>query len=349
MRCTQRSNCNGPCDGADGMRALWVHNFDPGIPSSGVFMHKLAWAVQSQGVAVDMLYTGLLSSPLEAWRAWRQLERLEREFDVVHTQYGSMCGWLGARVTQPKVLSVRGSDWCRVDQGDWRERTHARLANALTRASVPRYDHVISMSYRMKAEIDRFLEHRVATSPTVSVVTDGISLSQFKPMDRQLARHALGLGGDARPWVLLTTLAESNPIKRVDLAKRAVAFAQESLPGLQLKVASGIEHAKMHLWINACDVTLMCSMHEGWPNAIKESLACGVPFVATDISDLRRISDVDSSCIVTDATADALADGLLRCLAQPRDSDRLRSHVHAFELLAVANKLIDVYSGLKGR
>ncbi len=307
-------------------------------------MHKLAWAVQARGVTVDMLYTGALSSPIEAWRARRQLARLGREFDVLHAQYGSMCGWLVSRTARPSVLSVRGSDWYSVDAGQWRERLHARVANALTRSSVARYSHIVSMSHRMKSEIEAFLDAKNDDSGRVTVVTDGLSLKQFQPIARDEARRELGFAGDERPWVLLTTLSESNPIKRVELAKQAVALAQLERPDLQLKVASGIDHSQMPLWVNACDLTLMCSMHEGWPNAIKECLACGVPFVATDISDLHQIAEIDPSCVVTEANAAALSIGLLQCLSQPRDVQRLRSHVQSFDLDVVAGKLVDIYA-----
>jgi glycosyltransferase involved in cell wall biosynthesis len=324
------------------LRVLWVHNFDPGVPVSGVFMHKLADAVQASGVDVDMLYTGKLSRPLEIWRARAQLRWLAPQFDLVHMQYGSMCAWIGTVSSGPRLLSLRGSDWYSTEAGPWADRLHGFLANRLTRHSMGRYEQVICMSDRMKREIAEYFRKRGVAGPPVRVLTDGLSLHDFRPMPRAQCRTALGFDGDQRPWVLVTTLDEANPIKRVGLARAAVEAAQAVIPDLQLRIASGIAHADMPTWVNACNVTLMTSLHEGWPNAIKESLACDVPFVATDISDLPMIAQGDDSCMIAPADPQALGQAIVDSLRKS-GSGRLRSQVQHMDLAQVARELRDAY------
>ena len=329
------------------LRALWVHNFDPGVPVSGVFMHILADAVQALGIRVDMLYTGKLSRPLEAWRARSHLRWLAPQFDLVHAQYGSMCGWIGSAAPGPKLISIRGSDWYSIDNGPRTDRWHGKLANWLTRRSALRYDRVISMSGRMKREIEGHYRLRGGNAPAVTVLTDGLSLDNFRPMPRAQCRAALGAAGDVRPWVLLTTLDHDNPIKRVALAKAAVKEAQRQIPDLQLKITSRVPHASMPIWVNACNLTLMTSMHEGWPNAIKESLACGVPFVATDISDLPEIARQEPSCVIAPAEVPALAHAIVRSLSTPPAGD-LRAYVQHMDLPQVARALRNQYLAVLG-
>jgi glycosyltransferase involved in cell wall biosynthesis len=87
---------------------------------------------------------------------------------------------------------------------------------------------------------------------------------------------------------------------------------------------------------------LLTSAHEGWPNIVKEALACNVPFVSTDVSDLRSIAEVDATCHVADATPEALAHYLLQTLQAGRPQT-LRRHVEDMALPITAEKLVRLY------
>ena len=320
-------------------RCLWVHNFDPAVPVGGVFMHTLADAMQDCGVNVDLLYTGKLSNPLEIWRARALLREIESGFDIVHAQYGSMCSLVSSAAKGRKLISLRGSDWYDIPVGPWGQRLHGAVANFLTRQSLPYYDRAVVMSHHMRGEIEKLNQHR---SQRIDVLPDGLDLELFQPLDRQTCRQALGQGDDTRPWVLLTTLFEDNPIKRVPLAKQAIELTRQQLPDIVLKVASNVAHRDMPLWVNACNVILMTSIHEGWPNAIKEALACNVPFVSTDVSDLGLISAVEPSCKTITANPQALADALINTLKHPTSSN-LRTHVKEMDVHVVARRLRHIY------
>ena len=324
------------------LRVLWVHNFDPGIPVSGVFMHKLADAVQALGVRVDMLYTGNLSNPIEVWRARSHLRWLAPEFDVVHAQYGSMCAWIASAAPARKLLSIRGSDWYNTDSGPWSERRHGMMANFLTRRAIPRYDHVVTMSERMRRDIQNHFANAGPAAPAIEVLTDGLSLSDFVPLDRTQCRAALGFAGDERPWVLVTSVFEDNPVKRIGLARAAVEEARTQIPDIQIKVATNVSHTDMPIWMSACNLTLMTSLHEGWPNAIKEGLACGIPFVATDISDLPEIAKEEPSCVIAADNPQDLGRAIVYSLQHPPQTD-LRRFVQHMDLQRVAYRLCEIY------
>src|SRR5262249_29620005 len=153
------------------------------------------------------------------------------------------------------------------------------------------FDQVIVMSQRMRNDLRR--AHRRANG--VTVLPDGIDLEKFTPVDRNEARRRLGFAGDTRPWVLFASLRSNNPVKRHDLALAAVRRASIRRSDLVLKTLSGRPHHEVPLWMNAANVLLLTSTREGWPNVVKEALACNVPFVATDVSDLARIADCEPS------------------------------------------------------
>lgn len=327
------------------LRCLWVHNFYPGNLVNGVFMHTLADVLNKCGVQVELFYAGQLSNPLEVWRSRRLLREIEGTFDIVHAQYGSMCSLVAIAGRKPRLMTLRGTDWYSITVGPWDQRLHCAAGNFLTRQNLKYYDRLVVMSHSMKAELEQYdgsnLRH------CVDVVPDGIDLELFKPMDRQVCRQALGCGDDLRPWVLLTSAIDGNPIKRMSLAREAFELARLKLPDLVLKVANHIEHRHMPLWVNACNATLMTSIHEGWPNAIKESLACNIPFVSTDVSDLGLISAQEPSCKTVAPDPQALADALVDTLQNPLTS-HLRRHVESMDALVIAWRLTQIYQEMLG-
>jgi len=139
----------------------------------------------------------------------------------------------------------------------------------MTRVGLGRFDSIVVMSERMRAEVRSYTRH-----DRVVVIPDGVDLDLFRPMERAAAREQLGFPHDSRPWVLFPTIQSRNPIKRPELAERAVEVARRLVPDLQLRVATGTPHEAMPLLMNAASVVLMTSVHEGWPNSVKEALAC---------------------------------------------------------------------------
>ena len=75
----------------------------------------------------------------------------------------------------------------------------------------------------------------------------------------------------------------------------------------------------MPSFIASCNLILSTSYYEGWPNCIKESLACGIPFVATDVSDLAEISKRQMSCRVVSPDAHMIAQNIIEVIDLDKD------------------------------
>jgi glycosyltransferase involved in cell wall biosynthesis len=323
----------------DAMKILWVHNVPTNVESAGQWMFGLAAAVQQLGVQVDLHATGSLRGVARLAAARRQVTNLSKEYDLVHAQFGSACAVVASRAKCRRLVSLRGTDLLGCDTGSLWYRMHGRAARWMTGSSLRAYERVIVMSNRMRHELRRFHGRERG----VEVVPDGIDLTRFVPRDRMESRRALGFADDTRPWVLFASFRSNNAVKRPQLAVAAYRRAVERRPDLVFKTISGRPHHELPLWMSAANVLLMTSTREGWPNVVKEALACNVPFVSTDVSDLAAIAAVRRSCTVTDATPDALADGILRAIAAD-STDNLRSCVEMMSLPVIAERLQSIYA-----
>jgi glycosyltransferase involved in cell wall biosynthesis len=325
------------------MKVLWVHNFNPRHPGSGSFMYTFARGLSCFGLQVELLYIGGLRDPSELFRARSLVQKKSRKYDIVHSQFGSACSLVSSVAECRRVLSLRGSDWHRYRGANFREALHSSVATLFTRHSVPYHDLVISVSDRIAREV-------VRSFPTkqVEVIPDPIDLKSFRIHSRESVRRRVFRTEDKSPWVLFTTLDVNNPVKRAHLAVEAVRIASAKVPGLQLKVASGISHDKMPLFVASCNLVLCTSTHEGWPNSVKEALACGLPFVATDVSDLSGVASRHSSCIISPPDAEYLAEMIVKSLNTPPDQT-LRDEVKEMSLDSSCRRLANLYRDLLDR
>jgi len=323
------------------MRVLWTHNFDAQRLGAQAFMNTAAEGVRSRGLHLEVEYLGNLRSVRRLWMARKRIRLLSTDFDLVHAQYGSACSLATAGVAGiPKVLSIRGNDWS-VHQGNGGfHYVHTRLARGMTRLSIGAYDCVLPVSQRMATEL-----RRVAPGARVDALPTPIDLGRFVPRDKAQLRADLGFPGCSEKWILFNAVRLDDPIKRFRLAQRAFDLANGRRGDLRLRIATDLPHATVPAFTAACDLILCTSETEGWPNSVKEALACNVPFVSTDVSDLREIAKVEPSCRICSPDPVALADGICEALSITGASD-LRRHVMTMSVDAVTERLVEIYHEL---
>ena len=261
--------------------------------------------------------------------------QVKHNYDVIHGQYGSMCAvvsMLGG-IGIPKVLSVRGSDWNIHQQNFDKAFLHSILAHFFTFISLPFFNGIIMVSNRMKKTLPKKHRNKTIVMPTA------INLDNWKDNDwsqpRTKERNILFVAQNIKSSVKGGHLLDE--VKQM-LDKEPVKY--------NINIAQNILFKDMPAFVGKHDMILCLSQNEGWPNSVKEALACNIPFVATDVSDLEEIANVEETCFICNPDPlDVVAKIKLSFLAS-RENLNLRKHVELMDVKVSARRMKKLYLNL---
>jgi glycosyltransferase involved in cell wall biosynthesis len=315
------------------MKVLWVHNFDPNRLNAGCFIKAVIPKMRSLGVEIDLHYLGNLRSISNIIRAIKKLKKVSAEYDIIHAQYGSMCGFITSFVKTPKILTIRGNDWSVHNESFSFPYIHTRISRFLTRISIKSFNEVIPVSNRLKTEIEAVRRKKISL-----VLPSPIDLTIWKPKAENIIKD------DRCVYkVLFVSLNKKDPIKRYPVAEQAIEILNKRLKTVELSVASNIPFENMPAFVVDHDVVLCLSESEGWPNSVKEALACNIPFVATDVSDLNEIANYDNVCKICSLVPEDIADKLFSVLTN-KSIYNVRKHVEHMDVKPSSEKLFEFYN-----
>ncbi|HPG88391.1 MAG TPA: glycosyltransferase [Hyphomicrobium sp.] len=167
-------------------------------------------------------------------------------------------------------------------------------------------------------------------------IRQGVNPRVFHHGDKALARTKLGLAAQAE---VLVWVGRMVPVKNLDLlidavkvlaaeranltlhligdgASRAALQARVEAEGLSrtIKFEGAVAHDRLPDWYRAADAVVLSSHSEGLPNVLRESLACGTPFVATDVGDIGEIARQEFSQLVASGDTRAFAAAIANVL-----------------------------------
>lgn len=251
----------------------------------------------------------------------RKLQADGPDFDLIDAHYfypdGVAAARLGAALGKPVVITARGTDVTWIPRY---RRPRAQIRWAAERAAA-----IVAVSQALK---DKVTALGVAPGK-IAVLRNGVDLDRFQPRDRTVIRAGLGLTGPV--WL---TVGHLVALKGVHLAIAALMHVPDTTLliagegperhrlsvlvdrlGLHARVRmlGAIPHAQLCDYYNAADLLVHASSHEGMPNVVLESLACGTPVVAAPFAGVGELLDApEAGEIAAERSAEAIAAAWLR-------------------------------------
>lgn len=214
-----------------------------------------------------------------------------RRYDLIHATY-SLNGFIALlQWKYPVIVSLLGSDLVNRDSSDLtgeRDSLIGRLVAHLAKRVIVQTDE---MAKAVPGDIGK-----------VAVIPYGINTTIFHPIPVAEARRELQLSANKR--IILFPYDPARTEKQFHLLEKAVEKLKPEM-FVQLIAVFGKPREKIAFFMNASDVMVLVSSHEGSPVAVREALACGLPVVSVPVGDVvDLIADVDGCHICSYDPAD---------------------------------------------
>lgn len=232
-----------------------------------------------ESAGVEVVYFPLTGRGIGAYlRALSAIRKMLRSSgaDLIHAHYGisGIAGLLAAG-RKPLIVSFMGTDLLGSHSSGGRTGAVSRLLAFINRKLARRY---YSLSIVKSSE----MQGRLLRNTSHALIPNGVDLGTFAPLDRAGVRQRLNL--DQNGFLVLFPAGRNNPEKNFSLASEASEMLRER--GFTLMDVNSASREEMNLLINAADLLLVTSFHEGSPNIVKEAMACCCPVVSTAVGDI---------------------------------------------------------------
>ena len=295
--------------------------------------------------------------------------------DIVHT-HTAKAGFLGrlaaAYAVRPRPLIVHTYHG-HVLEGYFNP-TKNRVFGQLERLAGRMTDALLAVSHET---VDDLVRLGIAPPSKFRTVSVGLDLGPFlrlQPKSGEAFRREVGVAPEE---VLVTFVARLAPIKRADLALRAVANARRRGAPVRLAVVGdgllrpdlerlaeelGVADAVRFVGYRndmpeiaaASDIALLTSDNEALGAALVEAAAAGTPAVATAVGGVSEVVAAGCGLIVPAGDEDALAAALVDLAEDPEVRGRMgaqaREHVRErFSARLLIAQMDDLYTELLAR
>jgi teichuronic acid biosynthesis glycosyltransferase TuaC len=299
------------------------------------FLTRQIDLLRNRGLEFEIFHFEGRRNPFNYLKAFIKIQRKisSNKFDVIHAQWGqSALPVLFSEI--PLVVTFRGSDLYGITRTDGTYSVLGKILTYLSSLTSRKAKAIILVSAAMRKLLPKISQTKVSIIPT------GINLNLFRPLSMEECRIKLGL--DLTKKFVLFGGDPERADKRFNLASESLVYVNQKYH-VEFLIARNVEQTAMPLYINAANLILLTSKHEGSPNIIKEALACNKPIVTVNVGDVsERIGSIRGSRI-TDDSPISIAQAITGVLEEKEFYESRNSILELDENL-ITDKIIDIYN-----
>lgn len=323
---------------------------------------------QSNHRAISIVSPNFLTLPVEpirnrapilaAHKIVNAIKRASLKFGIVHSHRLDN-GVAGAIIKDlygiPLVVNSHGPD---VYEFPFRN----DFTHSLSKYVISRTDHVIAVC---TSDGNKLLSLGLPRKK-LSIIPNGYDDGLFKHISRDFARKELGLPESKKILLAIGSLLKVKG--HDDLIDAAYILSKERKDFAVIIVGSGplepllrkkieklelsqkilmigwVPHNKISLWMNASDILILPSLHEGFPTVIPEAMACGLPVIGTKVGGIPDvISNENIGFLVNPGDPKALAQAILESFTKEWDSKQIQAYSQQYALRNIVRQILQVY------
>lgn len=291
------------------------------------------------------------------------LSRLDREepFDLIDAHFGYPEGAAALRLARrsgrPFAITLRGNEPAHAASPPKRRQMAGALrsAAAVIAVSRPLRDFAIGLG---------------AAPERCAVIGNGVDTAIFHPRPRDEVRSRLGMAperihllsagyliprkGHHRLAALLPALHAAGfpadlwivggPGREGDVRPELERILRTHRLASFVHFAGAVPPETLADYMSACDLFVLASSREGWPNVVHEAMACGAPVVATRVGAVEEmIAGEELGVVVPPGDDAALLDGILRALRRRFDREAIARRAAARSWERVAQEVRELF------
>jgi len=206
---------------------------------------------------------------------------------------------------------------------------------------------------------DEYVKRYGLSSTKTRVVPNWTSLAGVSRTEKSVARKTLHVDQNAKVVLFVHHLSKRKgadmivPVARM-LPDMTFVVVGDGPDRAKLELASRVQknvvvvgkvaHKDIGVYFSVADVFFMPSEEEGFPHVILESMAYGVPYIASDVGAVREISpNVEHEYLIKDRNAGLFAEAIKKMLMDMPKASGLKTHVEKYNANMAVGLFLELF------